>query len=101
MKLPILLAFIAAIGLLRFLRANLLVWAFAWWAGIYALLRFGFTAPIPSSVISIYMGIVSLATLAYVSSSRSELGSLNRGMGRIRAADDRGRGGRARHRRRP
>ena len=61
MKLPILLAFIAAIGLLRFLRANLLVWAFAWWAGIYALLRFGFTAPIPSSVISIYMGISSLA----------------------------------------
>jgi hypothetical protein len=30
-----------------------------WWIGIYVLLRFGFTAPIPSSVISIYMGIVS------------------------------------------
>jgi len=78
MKLPILLAFIAAIGLLRFLRANLLVWAFAWWAGIYALLRFGFTAPIPSSVISIYMGIVSLATLAYVSSSRERREEVSR-----------------------
>ena len=38
--------------------------------GIYVLLRFGFTAPIPSSVISIYMGIVSIAILAYVSSSQ-------------------------------
>ena len=37
--------------------------------GIYVLLRFGFTAPIPSSVVSLYMGIVSLAILAYVSSS--------------------------------
>ena len=50
--------------------ANLLVWAGAWWAGIYILLRFGFIAPIPSSVITIYMGIVSLAILAYVSSSQ-------------------------------
>src|SRR5512144_1393202 len=69
MKLPILLAVLAAFGLLRFLRVNLLIWAFAWWAGIYVLLRFGFTAPIPSSVISIYMGIVTVAILAYVSSS--------------------------------
>src|SRR3954463_9086208 len=69
MKLPILLAVIAAFGLLRFLRASLLLWAAAWWAGIYVLLRFGFTAPIPSSVISIYMGIVTVAILAYVSSS--------------------------------
>ena len=38
--------------------------------GIYVLLRFGFTAPIPASVISIYMGIISLAILAYVSSSQ-------------------------------
>ena len=46
------------------------MWAVAWWVGIYVLLRFGFTAPIPSSVVSLYMGIVSLAILAYVSSSQ-------------------------------
>src|SRR4030095_14012112 len=56
--------------LLRFRRANLLTWVCAWWIGIYVLLRFGFTAPIPSSVISIYMGIASLAILAYASSSQ-------------------------------
>src|SRR5207344_1299748 len=43
--------------------------AAAWWIGIYVLLRFGFTAPIPSSVVTIYMGIVTMAILAYVSSS--------------------------------
>jgi hypothetical protein len=70
MKIPILLAVVAVFGILRFRRAPLLFWAAAWWAGIYVLLRFGFTAPIPSSVVSIYMGIVTIATLAYVTSSQ-------------------------------
>jgi hypothetical protein len=56
-------------GLLRARRTGLLLWAGAWWVGIYILLRFGFTAPIPSSVVSLYMGIVTIAILAYVSSS--------------------------------
>jgi mono/diheme cytochrome c family protein len=70
MKIPIVLAVLAAFAVLRFRRAGLLVWAVAWWAGIYVLIRFGFTAPIPSSVISIYMGIATIALLAYVSSSQ-------------------------------
>jgi hypothetical protein len=70
MKLPIVLAVAVVFALLRFVRVNLLVWALAWWVGIYVILRFGFTAPIPSSVISIYMGIATLAILAYVSSSQ-------------------------------
>ena len=61
---------VAVLGLLRLRRANLLLWAGAWWVGIYVLLRFGFTAPIPASVISIYMGIISIAILAYMSSSQ-------------------------------
>jgi len=69
MNIPIVLAVVAAFGLLRLRRANLLLWAVAWWVGIYVLLRFGFTTPIPASVISIYMGIVSIAILAYLSSS--------------------------------
>src|SRR5215212_3972527 len=69
MKLSIILSLLVAFAVLRVLRANLLVWAGAWLAGIYVLIRFGFTAPIPSSVVSLYMGIVSIAILAYVSSS--------------------------------
>ena len=69
MKLLVVLAVLAVFGILRLRRSGVLLWAFAWWVGIYILLRWGFTAPIPSSVISIYMGIVTIAILAYVSSS--------------------------------
>jgi hypothetical protein len=70
MNILIVLAVAVAFALLRFRRASLLLWAGAWWVGIYVLLRFGFTAPIPASVVSLYMGIVTLAILAYVSSSQ-------------------------------
>jgi hypothetical protein len=70
MNLIVVLAVVAVFAVLRFRRVNLLVWAIAWWIGIYVLLRFGFTAPIPSSVVTLYMGIVSIAILAYVSSSQ-------------------------------
>ncbi len=69
MKIPIVLAVLAVFAILRVRRTGILLWAFAWWAGIYVLLRWGFTAPIPASVVSIYMGIVTIAILAYVSSS--------------------------------
>jgi hypothetical protein len=69
MNLLVVLAVVVVFGLLRVRRAGLLLWAGAWWVGIYILLRFGFTAPIPSSVVSLYMGIVTIAILAYVSSS--------------------------------
>jgi hypothetical protein len=69
MNMLVLLAVAAAFALLRFRRANLLMWAGAWWIGSYVLLRFGFTVPIPSSVVSLYMGIISIAILAFVTSS--------------------------------
>jgi hypothetical protein len=78
MNILIVLAVAAVFGLLRFRRANLLIWAIAWWVGIYVLLRFGFAAPIPSSVISIYMGISSIAILAYVSSSQERRDEISR-----------------------
>jgi mono/diheme cytochrome c family protein len=78
MNIPVVLAVAAVFGLLRFRRANLLTWAIAWWVGIYILLRFGFTAPIPSSVVSLYMGIISMAILAYVSSSQERREELSR-----------------------
>jgi len=83
MKMLVVLAVVAVFGLLRFGRANLLVWAAAWWAGIYVLLRFGFTAPIPSSVVSMYMGVVSIAILAYVSSSQARREEVSRPLVRL------------------
>jgi mono/diheme cytochrome c family protein len=69
MNILVVVLVLAVFAALRFLRVKLLLWALAWWVGIYVLLRFGFSAPIPSSVVSLYMGIVSIAILAYVSSS--------------------------------
>ena len=78
MKILVLLAVVAVFAVLRFRRANLLMWAAAWWVGIYVLLRFGFTAPIPASVVTLYMGIVSLAILVYVSSSEERREEVSR-----------------------
>jgi mono/diheme cytochrome c family protein len=78
MNILVVVAVVAAFGLLRLRQANLLLWAGAWWVGIYVLLRFGFTIPIPASVISIYMGIVSIAILAYLSSSQERREEVSR-----------------------
>ncbi|HEY1302585.1 MAG TPA: cytochrome c [Vicinamibacterales bacterium] len=78
MNILVVLAVLAVFGGLRFRRVNLLTWALAWWVGIYVLLRFGFNAPIPTSVISIYMGIASIAILAYMSSSQQRRDEISR-----------------------
>ena len=69
MNILVVLAVAVVFGFLRFRKTGLLLWAAAWWVGIYVLLRFGFATPIPASVVSLYMGIVSIGLLAYVSSS--------------------------------
>jgi hypothetical protein len=66
---PLVLAVVAAFVLLRYVRARTFAWALACWLGIYAVVRFGFVTPIPSSVVHLYMAIVTLALAAYVTSS--------------------------------
>ncbi len=78
MNILVVLAVAVVFGFLRFRRTNLLTWAIACWVGIYIVLRFGFRAPIPSSVISIYMGISSIAILAYMSSSQARRDEISR-----------------------
>jgi mono/diheme cytochrome c family protein len=70
MNIFVVLAVAVVFALLRFRRVGLLIWAAVWWIGMYVLLRFGFTVPIPASVIFLYMGIITIAILAYVSSSQ-------------------------------
>jgi hypothetical protein len=83
MNILVVLALAVVFALLTVRRANVLTWAVAWWVGCYVLFRFGFTAPIPSSVISIYMGIVSLAILAFVSSSQQRRDEASRPLLRL------------------
>jgi mono/diheme cytochrome c family protein len=83
MNIPVVLAVAVVFGVLRYARATLLLWAGAWWVGMYLVLRFGFTAPIPASVITIYMGIITLAVLAYVSSSEERRAEVSRPLIRL------------------
>jgi hypothetical protein len=78
MNIWIVLAVLIVFGVLRFLRTNLLTWAVVCWAGIYVVLRFGFSAPIPSSVVMLYMGIITIAILAYVTSSEERREEVSR-----------------------
>jgi mono/diheme cytochrome c family protein len=69
LKIPVVLAIVAVFAFLRFRKAGLMTWALAWWLGFFTLVRFGFTVPIPASVVMLYMGIATIALLAYVTSS--------------------------------
>lgn len=69
-EIQVLLPIIVVLALMRWRRVGMFTWALAWWLALYIGLRFGFTVPVPSSVITLYMGIVTVALLAYVSSSR-------------------------------
>src|SRR4249920_688951 len=69
MKLLVIIPILAVFAFLRYRKANLLTWALAWWLGFFIAIRFGFSVPIPASVVFIYMGIASLALIAYVTSS--------------------------------
>ena len=66
MNILVVVAVLVVFGILHFRRAGLLLWAGAWLVGTYVFLRFGFTVPIPASVISLYMGIIAIAILCYV-----------------------------------
>ena len=59
----VVLAFVA----LRFVpRTNILVWLAAWWIGIFVILKWGIEPPLPSSILNMFMAIVTLALLAYM-----------------------------------
>lgn len=63
--------------LLRWRRAGMLAWALGWWLALYVLFRYGFVVPVPGSVITLYMAIVTGALLAYVSSDRERWASFS------------------------
>jgi len=67
-NLPVILAIVVVMVLLRLVKASLLIWILAWWIARYVFVGRGFTTPVPASAQNIYMGIVTLALVAYVTS---------------------------------
>ncbi|MEO6027066.1 MAG: cytochrome c [Candidatus Binatia bacterium] len=77
LNLPIILGIVVAMVLLRLMKASLLIWILAWWIGMYVLVSRGFATPIPASAQNIYLGIVTLALVAYITSSAERIQSFS------------------------
>ena len=51
MNVLVVLAIVAAMVALRFLKPTILVWAVAWWIAVYAMATYGIDPPVPGSVV--------------------------------------------------
>jgi mono/diheme cytochrome c family protein len=69
---------VAAMAALRFARPNMLVWMIAWWVAVYVTIRFGVEPPLPSSIIVLFMAIITGALLTYVYSDSQRLESVKK-----------------------
>ncbi|MGH9342127.1 MAG: c-type cytochrome [Acidobacteriota bacterium] len=67
----VLILVIAAMLFLRWRGVGILTWIVAWWLAIYVILQYGFATPIPQSVISLYMAIITGVLLLYVTSDEA------------------------------
>ncbi|RMD96708.1 MAG: hypothetical protein D6814_10900, partial [Calditrichaeota bacterium] len=63
---------------LRYTRINALGWMVVWWVAIYLTLRYGINPPLPSSIIGMFMGIVTFVLLAYLTASSESLEAARR-----------------------
>ena len=57
----------------RFVKLNRLAWMALWWVALYLVFSFGIEPPLPSSIIVLFMAIVTLSLLAYLSADSEEL----------------------------
>lgn len=67
---------IAAMVGLRFLKTNILMWLAAWWAGCFIVIRFGIEPPLPSSIIGLFMAILTVALALYGSADGDKLAEI-------------------------
>lgn len=58
---------------MRFLRSNILGWLAAWWIGCFLILKFGIAPPLPSSIIGLFMAILTAALALYGSTDGEKL----------------------------
>lgn len=76
MNLIVILAVIAVMIALRFVRLNAVMWLIAWWIGLYVGLRYGIEPPLPSSIVGMFMFIITLAMLAFMSADSERMASV-------------------------
>lgn len=85
MNFIVLVSIVAAMAALRYVdlkvaRVHILGWMAAWLVAVYIALRFGIEPPVPSSIIQMFMGIVTLVLLTYLSADTERLASARRAL---------------------
>lgn len=73
MNLLVILGIIAAMVALRFLKPTIIVWAIAWWFAVYGVATYGIDPPVPTSVTNMFMAIVTIALLAYITAAEGRM----------------------------
>ncbi len=73
MNLLIVLSVVGVMVVLYFIRVGMLVWMVAWWAAVYVIISHAINPPIPASIIGMFMAIVTISLLAYISSDDEKL----------------------------
>jgi len=67
---------------LKFLKPNMIVWFVAWWLSAKIFLTYGVIPPLPSSIINMFMLIITIGLMAYTTASSERLSVV---MGKITA----------------
>jgi len=78
MNLMVLLPVLVVLIVLRFMKLNRLAWMVVWWIAIYIVLNYGVEPPLPSSIILMFMAIVSLALLVYLTADSQSMETAKR-----------------------
>ncbi|MEE9271473.1 MAG: cytochrome c [Candidatus Krumholzibacteria bacterium] len=78
MNVPVVLVGIAVMVALRFVKPNTLTWLAAWWVVVYAAVRFGVVPPLPSSIVNMFMAIVTAGLLTYLFADSERLENTKR-----------------------
>lgn len=73
MNLLVVISAIVVLFALRFTKLNILGWVIAWWLGLWVILKYGIDPPLPASIIGMFMSIITIALLAYLSASTDYL----------------------------
>lgn len=75
MNLIVVGAVLAVLVALRFVKPNALGWMAAAWAALFVVFKWGINPPLPSSIVNMFMAIVTISLLAFLSADSERLRS--------------------------
>jgi len=73
MNIVVLASVVVALVVIRFLKPNALIWLGASWIALYVAFRYGIEPPLPSSIVVMFMGIVTIAALAFMTADSERM----------------------------